>query len=288
MTTKGILGRKVGMTQVFTDKGELLPVTAIEVQPNTVLQVKTVENDGYSSIQLGVFDKREMLANKPEQGHVKKASTTPKRYIREIRDAQGEFNVGDQLKADVFTAGEYVDVTGVTKGHGFQGAIKRLGQSRGPMAHGSRYHRRPGSMGAIINRVFKGKLLPGRMGNNVRTMQNLLVVAVDVENNVILIKGNVPGANKSFITIKSTVKNTEPIEIKLGGAKVLTEEQIKEDSHADESAQAPEAAPVENTEAPATEEAAAPAEQAAPAPAEEAAAPEAKEEAPAQEAASEE
>jgi large subunit ribosomal protein L3 len=215
MTTKGILGRKVGMTQVFTDKGELLPVTVIEALPNTVLQVKTPETDGYSAVQLGVFDKREVLSNKPEQGHVKKASTTPKRYIREIRDAQGEFQAGDVLKVDTFAAGEYVDVTGVTKGHGFQGAIKRLGQSRGPMAHGSRYHRRPGSMGAIINRVFKGKLLPGRMGNNVRTMQNLLIVGIDVENNLILIKGNVPGANKSFVTVKATVKGTEPIEINL-------------------------------------------------------------------------
>lgn len=223
MTTKGILGRKVGMTQVFTDKGELIPVTVIEVQPNTVLQVKTPETDGYSAIQLGVFDKREVLSNKPEQGHAKKASATPKRYIREIRDAQGEFNAGDQIKVDTFAAGEYVDVTGVTKGHGFQGAIKRLGQSRGPMAHGSRYHRRPGSMGAIINRVFKGKLLPGRMGNNVRTMQNLLIVGIDLENNLILIKGNVPGANKSFITVKSTVKNTAPIEINLGSTKPAVE-----------------------------------------------------------------
>ncbi|MFL1696015.1 50S ribosomal protein L3 [Weissella kandleri] len=206
MTTKGILGRKVGMTQVFTDNGELIPVTVIESTPNVVLQVKTLENDGYNAIQLGFEDKRAVLSNKPEQGHTAKANTTPKRYIREIRDAEGEFNVGDEVKVDTFAAGEAVDVTGITKGHGYQGNIKKDGQSRGPMAHGSRYHRRPGSLGAIINRVFKGKKLPGRMGNRKRTMQNLQVVRVDVENNVILIKGNVPGANKSLVTVKSSVK----------------------------------------------------------------------------------
>ncbi|MDR3241859.1 MAG: 50S ribosomal protein L3 [Lactobacillaceae bacterium] len=206
MTTKGILGRKVGMTQVFTDEGELIPVTVIESTPNVVLQVKTLENDGYSAIQLGYSDKRAVLSNKPEQGHVAKANTAPKRYIREIRDAEGEFNVGDEVKVDVFAEGETVDVTGITKGHGYQGNIKKDGQSRGPMAHGSRYHRRPGSLGAVINRVFKGKKLPGRMGTNKRTVQNLQVVRVDVENNVILVKGNVPGANKSLVTVKNSVK----------------------------------------------------------------------------------
>ncbi|MGO1337205.1 MAG: 50S ribosomal protein L3, partial [Leuconostoc fallax] len=216
--TKGILGRKVGMTQVFTETGELIAVTAVEATPNVVLQLKNAETDGYSAVQLGYQDKREVLSNKPEQGHAKKANTTPKRYIREIRDAEGEFNVGDEIKVDTFQAGDYVDVTGITKGHGFQGAIKRLGQSRGPMAHGSRYHRRPGSMGAIINRVFKGKLLPGRMGNNKRTMQNVAIVHVDVENNLLLLKGNVPGANKSLLTIKSTVKvNAKHPAIKMAG-----------------------------------------------------------------------
>jgi large subunit ribosomal protein L3 len=215
--TKGILGRKVGMTQVFTDNGELVAVTAVEVQPNVVLQVKTAQTDGYDAIQLGVEDKREVLSNKPEQGHVAKANTAPKRYIREIRNAEGEFNAGDTIDASIFAAGEFVDVTGVTKGHGFQGAIKKLGQSRGPMSHGSRYHRRPGSMGAIINRVFKGKLLPGRMGNNKRTVQNIAVVHVDVENNLLLLKGNVPGANKSFVTIKSTVKGTAATDLKMAG-----------------------------------------------------------------------
>lgn len=207
MTTKGILGRKVGMTQVFTENGELIPVTVVEATPNVVLQVKTIENDGYEAIQLGYQDKRAVLSNKPEQGHVAKANTAPKRFIREIRGAEGEFTVGDEIKVDIFEAGEAVDVTGITKGHGYQGNIKKDGQSRGPMAHGSRYHRRPGSLGAIINRVFKGKLLPGRMGNDKRTVQNLSIVRTDVENNVILIKGNVPGANKSLVTIKSSVKS---------------------------------------------------------------------------------
>jgi len=206
MTTKGILGRKVGMTQVFTETGELIPVTVIEATPNVVLQVKTLENDGYNAVQLGYQDKRAVLSNKPEQGHAEKANTTPKRYIREIRDAEGEYNVGDEVKVDVFAEGEVVDVTGITKGHGYQGNIKKDGQSRGPMAHGSRYHRRPGSMGAVINPVFKGKKLPGRMGNRKRTVQNLKIVRVDVENNVILIKGNVPGANKSLVTVKNSIK----------------------------------------------------------------------------------
>ena len=206
MTTKGILGRKVGMTQVFTETGELIPVTVVEATPNVVLQVKTLENDGYNALQLGYQDKRQVLSNKPEQGHVAKANTTPKRYIREIRDAEGEFNVGDEVKVDIFAAGEAVDVTGITKGHGYQGNIKKDDQARGPMAHGSSYHRRPGSLGAIINRVFKGKKLPGRMGNRKRTVQNLQVVRVDVENNVILVKGNVPGANKSLVTVKYSKK----------------------------------------------------------------------------------
>ncbi|MEJ1299815.1 50S ribosomal protein L3 [Latilactobacillus sakei] len=207
MTTKGILGRKVGMTQVFTENGELIPVTVIATTPNVVLQVKTNETDGYEAIQVGFEDKREVLSNKPAKGHVAKANTTPKRFIREFRDvALGDYEVGTEIKVDTFAAGDVVDVTGVTKGHGFQGNIKKDGQSRGPMGHGSRYHRRPGSMGAVINRVFKGKLLPGRMGNNQRTVQNLVVVSTDVEKNVILVKGNVPGAKNSMVTIKTAVK----------------------------------------------------------------------------------
>ncbi|WP_390406504.1 50S ribosomal protein L3 [Lacticaseibacillus jixiensis] len=207
MARKGILGKKIGMTQVFTDNGELVPVTVIDVTPNVVLQVKTVESDGYEAVQLGYGDKREVLSNKPSVGHAKKADTTPKRFIKEIRDvALSEYEVGKEVKADEFAAGDIVDVTGTSKGHGYQGNIKKDGQSRGPMAHGSRYHRRPGSLGAIINKVFKGKKLPGRMGNHTRTMQNLTVVSTDLANNVILIKGNVPGANKSNVIIRSAVK----------------------------------------------------------------------------------
>ena len=207
MTTKGILGKKVGMTQVFTEDGELVPVTVVEVGSNIVMQVKTMENDGYEAIQLGFDDQREVKTNKPAKGHAAKAKTAPKRFVREIRGVElGEYNVGDEIKADIFEAGEFVDVTGTSKGHGFQGNIKRWGQSRGPMAHGSRYHRRPGSMGSIINRVFPGKVLPGRMGGKRVTIQNLEIVKADTENGVLLIKGNIPGANKSFVTIKSTVK----------------------------------------------------------------------------------
>ena len=207
MATKGILGKKVGMTQVFTENGELVPVTVVEVGTNVVLQVKTVENDGYEAIQLGFDDLREVLSNKPAKGHAAKANTAPKRFVREICDVElGEYKVGDEVKADLFEAGDIVDVTGTSKGHGFQGAIKFHGQSRGPMAHGSRYHRRPGSMGVIINRVMKGKLLPGRMGGNRVTIQNLEIVKADVENGVLMIKGNVPGANKSLVVVKSAVK----------------------------------------------------------------------------------
>ncbi|SEM75717.1 large subunit ribosomal protein L3 [Ligilactobacillus sp. WC1T17] len=206
MTTKGILGKKVGMTQVFTENGELVPVTVVEVGTNVVLQVKTVESDGYNAIQLGFDDQRKVNVTKPAQGHADKANTNPKRFVREIRDVLGDYKVGDEIKADLFEAGDVVDVTGTSKGHGFQGSIKKNGQHRGPMAHGSRYHRRPGSMGVIINRVMKGKLLPGRMGGNRVTIQNLDIVKADTENGVLLIKGNVPGANKSYVTIKSTVK----------------------------------------------------------------------------------
>lgn len=206
--TKGILGKKVGMTQIFTESGELIPVTVVEATPNVVLQVKTVETDGYEAIQVGYQDKREVLSNKPAKGHVAKANTAPKRFIKEFKNVElGEYEVGKEIKVDVFQAGDVVDVIGTTKGKGFQGAIKRHGQSRGPMSHGSRYHRRPGSMGPVApNRVFKNKRLAGRMGGDRVTIQNLEVVKVDVERNVILIKGNIPGAKKSLITIKSAVK----------------------------------------------------------------------------------
>ncbi|MEE3679588.1 50S ribosomal protein L3 [Bacillus safensis] len=207
--TKGILGRKIGMTQVFAENGDLIPVTVVEAAANVVLQKKTVDTDGYEAIQIGFDDKREKLSNKPEKGHVAKAETAPKRFVKELRGAELDaYEVGQEVKVDIFVNGDIVDVTGTSKGKGFQGAIKRHGQSRGPMTHGSRYHRRPGSMGPVDpNRVFKGKLLPGRMGGEQITVQNLEIVKVDAERNLLLIKGNVPGAKKSLVTVKSAVKS---------------------------------------------------------------------------------
>ena len=208
--TKGILGKKVGMTQYFTEAGELIPVTVVEVTPNVVLHLKTIENDGYEAVQLGFDDLREVLSNRPAKGHVAKANATPKRFIREFNNVElSEYEVGQEITVDVFKAGDIVDVTGTSKGKGFQGAIKRHGQSRGPMAHGSRYHRRPGSMGgaSFPSRVFKGKALPGQMGGDRITIQNLEVVKVDAERNVILIKGNVPGSKKSLVEIKTAIKS---------------------------------------------------------------------------------
>ena len=206
---KGILGRKLGMTQVFTKSGKLIPVTVIEVEPNVVTQIKTIENDGYEAVQLGFDTKREKLATKASIGHTNKANTTPKRFFREIRGVEiNNYSLGQEISCDIFEAGEVVDVTGTTKGHGFQGVIKRHGQSRGPMGHGSHYHRRPGSMGTMRPmRVFKAKKLPGHMGVLTVTIQNLEIVSVDKENNVILVKGNVPGPKKSLVIIKSSVKN---------------------------------------------------------------------------------
>ncbi len=206
--TKGILGRKIGMTQIFLENGDLIPVTVVDVTPNVVLQKKTVETDGYNAIQLGYEDKPERLANQPEKGHVAKANTAPKRFISEIRDVNiEEYVIGQEVKADIFQEGTIVDVTGISKGKGFQGAIKRHGQSRGPMSHGSRYHRRPGSMGPIApNRVFKSKELPGRMGGEQITIQNLEIVKVDTDRNLLLIKGNVPGPKKSFLKIRTAIK----------------------------------------------------------------------------------
>lgn len=206
---KGILGRKIGMTQVFTKSGKLVPVTVIEVGTNVVTQIKTNETDGYEAIQLGFSEVKEKNTTKASIGHTNKANTTPKRFFKEIRGVDvNEYTLGQEINADVFTAGEIVDVTGTTKGKGFQGVIKRHNQSRGPMGHGSHYHRRPGSMGTMRPmRVFKGKKLPGHMGQLTVTIQNLEVVAVDMENGLILVKGNVPGAKKTFVTIKSAVKN---------------------------------------------------------------------------------
>jgi len=205
---KGILGRKVGMTQVFDETGKMIPVTVISVEPNVVLQKKTVETDGYSAVQLGYMDKRANLINKPLTGHFAKSGTTPKRYIKEIRLAgMEEYEVGQEVKCDIFTAGDYVDVTGTSKGKGYQGVIKRHNQHRGFMTHGSKYHRGVGSMGVIApNRIRKGKNMPGRMGHDKVTIQNLVVVRSDADKNVLLIKGNVPGPNKSLVIVKNAVK----------------------------------------------------------------------------------
>ena len=212
---KGILGRKIGMTQVFTESGKLIPVTVVEVEPNVVTQIKTKENDGYEAIQLGFDTKREKLATKANAGHAAKAKTTPKRFYREIKGVDiNDYSLGQEIGVDIFTKGEIIDVTGTTKGKGFQGVIKRHNQSRGPMGHGSHYHRRPGSMGTMRPmRVFKGKALPGHMGTLTVTIQNLMVVDVDKENNVILVKGNIPGPKKGLVIIKTSVKNPKTVEV---------------------------------------------------------------------------
>ena len=210
---KGILGRKIGMTQVFTESGKLIPVTVVEVEKNVVTQIKTKENDGYESIQLGFGNTREKLATKASAGHTAKAQTTPKRFFKEIKGVDiNSYTLGQEISADIFTPREMVDVTGTTKGKGFQGVIKRHGQSRGPMGHGSHYHRRPGSMGTMRPmRVFKGKNLAGHMGTLTVTIQNLEIVAVDTENNVILISGNIPGPKKGLVIIRSAVKNMDKV-----------------------------------------------------------------------------
>jgi large subunit ribosomal protein L3 len=204
---KGILGRKLGMTQVFTEDGNVVPVTVIEAGPNVVLQKKDLANDGYEAVQIGFADKKNV--NKPNVGHAAKANTTPKRYVRELRGVDlSAYEVGQVLGADVFAAGDEIDVTGISKGKGFAGAIKRHNQSRGPMAHGSRYHRRPGSLGSINpGRVFKGQTLPGRMGGERITVQNLEVVKVDTERNLLLVKGSIPGPKNAFVTVKTAVKS---------------------------------------------------------------------------------
>ncbi len=205
---KAIIGKKIGMTQIFDEKGTVIPVTAIQAGPCVVAQVKTTETDGYNSVQLGFGEVKEKHMNKPEKGHFAKAGISNKKYLREFRVDSIDVKVGDEVKADVFTAGEKIDVQGTTKGKGFQGVIKRHGQSRGPMGHGSMYHRRPGSMGptSTPGRVFKGKKLPGHMGVQTVTIQNLDVVRVDLDKNVILVKGSVPGAKGSLLKLRATVK----------------------------------------------------------------------------------
>lgn len=208
--SKTLIGRKVGMTQIFDEQGKVIPVTAIEAGPCTVVQVKTVETDGYNAIQLGFGDVKEHKVIKPVKGHYTKVNLTPKKYLREFRvDSTEEVKVGDELKADTFVAGDKLDIQGTSKGKGFQGVIKRHGQSRGPMGHGSMYHRRPGSMGSTTTpgRVFKGKRLPGHMGHVTVTIQNLEVVRVDLDKNVVLVKGSVPGANGAILKLKTSVKS---------------------------------------------------------------------------------
>ena len=208
---KAIIGKKVGMTQIFDENGVVIPVTIIEAGPCTVVQVKTEETDGYNAVQLGFGDVKAHKVNKPETGHFAKANVTATKHLREFRtcsECVSELKVGDVVKSDVFAAGDAVDIQGITKGKGFQGVIKRHGQSRGPMGHGSMYHRRPGSMGptSTPGRVFKGKKLPGHMGVQTVTIQNLEVVKVDLDKNVILVKGSVPGAKGAILKIKSSVK----------------------------------------------------------------------------------
>ena len=206
---KAIIGKKIGMTQIFDETGKVIPVTVIEAGPCTIAQVKTVESDGYNAIQLAYGDVKENKVNKPEKGHFTKAGITAKKHLREFRVEEIEnCKVGDEIKADTFAAGDRVDVQGTSKGKGFQGVIKRHGQSRGPMGHGSMYHRRPGSMGptSTPGRVFKGKKLPGHMGVQTITIQNLNVVRVDMDKNVILVKGSVPGVKGAILKVKTSVK----------------------------------------------------------------------------------
>ena len=245
---KGILGRKIGMTQVFAKNGKLVPVTVISVEPNVVSQIKTLETDGYEAIQLAFETKREKLANKPELGHLKKANTSPKRFLKEIRGVDvNNYTLGQEIKADIFTEGELVDVTGVSKGKGYQGVIKKYNQSRGPMGHGSQYHRGVGSLGTMRPmRVLKGKGLPSHMGTDTVTVQNLEVVMVDLENNVILVKGNVPGPKKSLVIIRSAIKNLGKVNEAIDlvtfeePKEEVAEEVVAEESEAQETAEVKE------------------------------------------------
>jgi large subunit ribosomal protein L3 len=227
---KGILGRKIGMTQVFAKNGKLVPVTVVEVEPNVVSQIKTVATDGYDAIQLATVETTEKHSNKPEMGHLKKANTTPKRFLREIRGVDvSNYSLGQELNASVFTEGEMVDVTGTSKGKGTQGVIKRWNQSRGPMGHGSQSHRVVGSMGTLLPmRVIPGKHMPGHMGSEQVTVQNLEIIQIDLENNIILIKGNVPGPKKSLVLVKTAVKNPNVVNEKIELIAYETEEVTEE------------------------------------------------------------
>ena len=208
---KAIIGKKVGMTQIFDENGFVIPVTVIEAGPCTVAQVKSVDTDGYNAVQLGFGEVKDKHINKPEKGHFAKSKLAAKKHLREFRVDSADVKVGDEVKADVFVAGDKIDVQGTTKGKGFQGVIKRHGQHRGPMGHGSMYHRRPGSMGSTSTpgRVFKGKKLPGHMGVQTVTIQNSDVVRVDMDKNVLLVKGSVPGPKGAILKIKATVKSAK-------------------------------------------------------------------------------
>ena len=250
---KGILGKKIGMTQVFTKDGKLIPVTVVEVEPNVVTQIKTVEKDGYDAIQLGAQTVRAKVSNKAKVGHTNKANTEPKRFLKEFRGVNvNDYTLGQVLDASVFTEGEIVDVTGISKGKGYQGVIKRYNQTRGPMGHGSQYHRGVGSLGTLLPmHVLKGKKLPGHMGNEQVTIQNLEVAKVLLEDNIILVKGNVPGPKKSLVIIKSGVKANGKSAKAL---ELVSYEEIKDEPVVEESAVADEVteevveeAPVEET-----------------------------------------
>ena len=231
---KGILGRKIGMTQVFSKDGKLVPVTVIEVEPNVVTQVKTVENDGYNAIQLATVSVKEKHSNKASMGHTKKANTAPKRFLKEIKGVDtNSYTLGQELTASLFEAGEVVDVTGISKGKGYQGVIKKNNQSRGPMGHGSKYHRGVGSLGTMLpKRVLKGKALPSHMGDVQTTIQNLEIIKVDMDENCILVKGSVPGAKKSLVLIKTAVKTDKKNE----AFDLISYEEIKEETVVNEEA----------------------------------------------------
>lgn len=231
---KGILGRKIGMTQVFSKDGKLVPVTVIEVEPNVITQIKTVENDGYNAIQLATVSVKEKHSNKASMGHTKKANTAPKRFLKEIRGVDtNSYTLGQELTASLFEAGEVVDVTGISKGKGYQGVIKKNNQSRGPMGHGSKYHRGVGSLGTMLpKRVLKGKALPSHMGDVQTTIQNLEIIKVDMDENCILVKGSVPGAKKSLVLIKTAVKTDKKNE----AFDLISYEEIKEETVVNEEA----------------------------------------------------
>lgn len=231
---KGILGRKIGMTQVFSKDGKLVPVTVIEVEPNVITQIKTVENDGYNAIQLATVSVKEKHSNKASMGHTKKANTAPKRFLKEIKGVDtNSYTLGQELTASLFEAGEIVDVTGISKGKGYQGVIKKNNQSHGPMGHGSKYHRGVGSLGTMLPKiVLKGKALPSHMGDVQTTIQNLEIIKVDMDENCILVKGSVPGAKKSLVLIKTAVKTDKKNE----AFDLISYEEIKEETVVNEEA----------------------------------------------------